>query len=128
MAQGTYGEGAVMFGLFNGLAKRAAEKSVDDFLASDDFKKAIRDRTAEIVREELKKYPHFTFIKHTQRKLQSADPKMTDEKGFKLAKQVLQTHLRDEGIEYGDPRFGWAKADAYELAQAYEIDHWEPVK
>jgi hypothetical protein len=42
-----------------------------------------------------------------------------------MARDVYRQHLRDEKIEFGDPRFGWAANDARDLAQAYEIDHWE---
>lgn len=114
-----------MFWLFDSAIRRGAEKGVDDFIASDRFKEIMREKVLAVVQDELAKVPHWKFLKQIQSKLQHCDQKMTDEEGFHMAKHILQQHLRGERIEFGDPRFGWTRQDAYDLAQAYEIDHWE---
>lgn len=95
-----------------------------DVVKSDWF----ADQVERVVREEFQKpeYAWFRFIKHIQGKLMKADPALDGKRAFEIARNVYNTHLRDEKIEFGDPRFGWTAADAHELAQAYEIDHWEP--
>lgn len=114
-----------MLWLFDSAIKRGAKKGVDDFLASDRFKQMIDQKAREIVAEEVAKVPHWNFLKQIQWKIHSADPGMADRDSFNRAKRVLRQHLIDEKIEFGDPRFGWSQADAHDLAQAYEIDHWE---
>lgn len=116
-----------MFWLFDSAIKRGAEKGVDDFLASDRFKEMIGDVVKKIWREELAKPENawFLFVKRIQNCLTEACPSLDDKASFDMARRVYFQHLRDEKIEYGDPRFDWSADGARDLALAYEIDHWE---
>lgn len=116
-----------MFWSFNNAVKRGVEQGVDSFLASDRFKTIVRETTKRVWREELAKPENawFLFVKRIQNALLAANPALTDEQSFVMARDVYRQHLRDEKIEFGDPRFGWTATDARDLAQAYEIDHWE---
>lgn len=82
----------------------------------------------EIVADMWRTDPLFRFIKWTQQRLQEANPTLPDKSAFYMAKGCIRQHLEDEEIEFGDPRFAWDRGGARELAEAYEIDHWERVQ
>lgn len=43
----------------------------------------------------------------------------------RLANDTLARYLADEKIEFGDPNYGWMRGCADELADEYELRHWE---
>lgn len=110
-----------MLWLFDSAIKRGVKKGVDDFLESDRFKQMIE----KVWREELAKPENawFLFVKRIQNCLSRADPGLTDKQAFNLAAGVYRRYLREEKIQYGDPRFDWSADGARNLAQAYKIDH-----
>jgi len=101
--------------------------------------RSIPEICEEVVRRELPKIaqqvvadlwrtsPQFRFIKWTQQRLQEVDASLSDKDTFNIAKRAIRQHLADEKIEFGDPRYTWDRDGAREVAQAYEIDHWESV-
>ena len=82
---------------------------------------------ADIFAEEVKKpeYACFRFVKMIQWHLKLADPTLPDKRTFEMAMGVWREFVRDEKVKFGDPRYDWTSAGARDLAQAYEIDHWE---
>lgn len=72
-------------------------------------------------------FAYFRFIKQIQFHLQQADPTLADKRAFEMAKNVYWTNLADEKVAFGDPAFAWDSNGARELAEAYEMDHWERV-
>lgn len=119
----------MMFWPFDSAIRRGVKKGVDDFLASDRFKAMIRDAAKKVWLEELAKPENawLVFVKRIQNCLLKADPSLTGKRSFDMALGVYRQHLRDENIKYGDPRFDWSADGARDLAQAYEIDYWEPT-
>lgn len=82
----------------------------------------------EIIADLWRTDPLFRFIKWTQQRLQEADPRLPDKRAFFMAKECIREHLKDEQIEFGDPRFAWDREGARELVEAYQIDHWEIIR
>lgn len=110
-----------------GWLDRAVERGVkagfDRFFKSGEFDKLVDD----VVREELRKpkYAWFWFVKHMQARLLEVDRSLSAKRSFQIAKQAYREFLKDEKIEFGDPRYDWTRHGARELIHAYEIDHWE---
>ena len=86
---------------------------------------AVDSAVKEIVADLYEKSPQFRFIKYMQFELQRVDTTMSNKRAFRMAKQVLHDHLKDEGISFGDDRYAWDRGGAIDLIHAYEIDYWE---
>lgn len=79
----------------------------------------------DVLRETWKTDPLFRFIKWGQWELERADPTLDGKTSFEMAKDALRQHLKDEKIEFGDPRFAWDDEGARAVIHEYHIDHWE---
>jgi len=103
------------------IGRSIGREIVDEYIESGKLEAQID----EAVRAELAKIPWFQFVKHIQAAFQKADPTFTDRDAFYRARDTCHEYLRDEKIEFGDTRYDWSIDGAREVAQSYEMDHWE---
>lgn len=112
-----------MWGWLKPSIDSGVKKGIDNYLEGPRFKSLLIN----IIDQELKKpkYAWFWFVKHMQARMMQVDKTLDGKRAWELALNAYREHLKDEKIQYGDDRYDWSKDGAYELIQAYEIDHWE---
>jgi hypothetical protein len=69
--------------------------------------------------------PEHRFMQQIKKELVIHDLTLAGRKGTEMARNILEQHLKDENVKFGDPRFSWDETGAIELAHAYEIEYWD---
>lgn len=105
------------------IIRASSEKAVKDFIASDKMTGLLDGAIRSILAEE--KYAWFWFVKAMQAELQRVSPKMTGHDSFYTARNAYLSFLKDDGIEFGDPRYDWSDDGARVLIHECEISYWE---
>lgn len=111
------------------VVKEAANRTVEDWLKSD----AFTNRVNEVHREQLAKMPmdrrltRVGFIWAAAYRLWEAwkSPDRDWVRCKEMASVAVSEFLADEKCRFGDARYLWTREGAIEIADAYEIEHWE---
>lgn len=99
------------------IVEETATNTVAEFFASDAFKDMVLDAA--------RSNPRYTWTIEMARYFRSVDPTLAPQTAFDLAVQTTNEYLRDEGIEFGDEDYVWDAGGARDVADDYEVDHWE---
>ena len=115
--------------LISNKAKRAAEEAVESWLAGPEF----AARVNEVHREQISTWPmnrrltRTGFIWACAYRLWGVwkSPERDWVRCKETASEALAEFLRDEQCAFGDVGYRWDRGGAIEVADAYEVDHWE---
>lgn len=80
-------------------------------------------RLVDTVFDALWNHPWYPFIAGAQCRLIEAG--MKPKAAWELGRKVLIEYVRDEKVEFGDPRYDWGPQGGREVIQDCEIDHWD---
>ncbi len=68
-------------------------------------------------------HPWFPFIAGGQVRLMETG--MKPREAWELSRSVLLEWVKSEGVQFGDPRYGWDPEGGRAIVEECEIEHWD---
>jgi hypothetical protein len=100
---------------FTRRVQRIATDTAERYLASPAFDEMLRGIVAERV-----------FVHHAARYMQKRHrPALSDQQAIGMAEGALTQMLADMKAKFGHAGYSWDRSAAEEMAEEYQVRHWE---
>jgi hypothetical protein len=97
--------------------EEAATETVSNYFKSPAF--------AEVVKSACQSNPRWNWTVAMGRRFKAVNPSLTVAEAWDLAVRTTNEYLKDEKIAFGVAGYTWDVHGAREIADEYEIRHWE---
>jgi hypothetical protein len=105
------------------VATKAAEEVISDYANSPEFLRLIDCAILDVIRKAGEPRTAHQFILQMGVEIVSASS-LSAREAMRRAREAYRTFTNENGVSFGNPSYGWSKADAKIVAHEYEICCW----